>query len=200
MKNIKIIITIRQKLKKRRIEWDFEGFGQEVLMGWDRMGMHVSYMAWHGKQILKGNQKKLATTPPTCSRYGKRHMISHLEEKGPSADVTCISWEDLDGPTSLFLSAFIQDFLFSIFSSSFVFLDFCIKYSSGGDYCLLFCLLHCLPCNSKSSWKICKIWDEIWSDLTLWDVDICGSCFITKLLSSSPPPIEETPTQQKPNS
>jgi hypothetical protein len=46
-------------------------------------------MDGHGKQILKGNQKKLPSLcqlpplSPTCSRYGKRHMISHPREKAP---------------------------------------------------------------------------------------------------------------------
>lgn len=38
-----------------------------------------------------------------------------------------------------------------------------------------------MPGNSRSTWKICKIWDEIWSDLALWDGDFGGSYFNTKL-------------------
>lgn len=33
--------------------------------------------------------------------------------------------------------------------------------------------------------KFWKIWEEIWSDLALWDVDFGGSCLYTKLLLSS---------------
>lgn len=51
--------------------------------------------------------------------------------------------------------------------------------------------MHCLPCNSRSTWKFCKIWDEIWSYLALWDVDFGGSYFITKLFFPSHlPPIK----------
>lgn len=41
-----------------------------------------------------------------------------------------------------------------------------------------------MPGNSRSTWKICKIWDEIWSDLALWDGDFGGSYFNTKLFLS----------------
>lgn len=109
----------------------------KFLMGWDGMGMHVSYMAWHGKQILKGNQKKLATTPPTSSRYGKRHMISHPEEKAPRLTSPVSLGRIWTGPP---LSSFcfhprlpIFNFLTqNHFLLLFVFLGFCIKYSSGG--------------------------------------------------------------------
>lgn len=35
---------------------------------------------------------------------------------------------------------------------------------------LCFSFMHCLPYNSilKSTWKICKIWKDIWSDFALW--------------------------------
>lgn len=170
------------------------------------MGMHVSYMAWHGKQILKGNQKKLATTPPTCSRYGKRHMISHPEEKAPRLTSPVSLGRIWTGPP---LSSFCfhpRLPIFHFLTQNHFLLLFCVfrllyKIFIGGIIAYYFAFCICLPCNSKSSWKICKIWDEIWSDLALWDVDIGGSYFITKLISSSSsPPIAETPTQQKPNS
>ena len=52
----------------------------------------------------------------------------------------------------------------------------------------------CLPYNSRSTWKISKIWDDFWSDLALWDVDFGGSCLNTKpsFSSAPPPPIEKT--------
>lgn len=71
----------------------------DACMGWVWMDVKKEmgfFMYGHGKQILKGNQgRKLASLCPpplpTCSRYGKRHMISQWGEKGTSADITCIS-------------------------------------------------------------------------------------------------------------
>jgi len=60
---------------------------------------------------------------------------------------------------------------------------------------------HCFLGNSRSTWKISKISDEIWSDLAFWDGDFGGSYFNTNLFLSIPifflshlPPITQAKT------
>jgi hypothetical protein len=60
----------------------------------------------------------------------------------------------------------------------------------------------CLACPviQKSTWKFWKIWDEIWSDLALWDVGFGGSYYFnTKLFFSHPPIVHTTKERKKTN-
>jgi hypothetical protein len=74
--------------------------------------------------------------------------------------VPYVIWTDL--PIFPSPSTFPIKILFVYFILLFLF--------SIGSLCIS--LMHCLPCNSilKSTWKFCKIWKEIWSDLALWGV------------------------------
>ena len=69
---------------------------------------------------------------------------------------------------------------------------------------LSFLLLHCLSLNSKSTWKICKIWEEIWSDLALckglWILVGLLLFYFNKYKTSSLfPSLISLPTRLKPN-
>lgn len=240
------------KWKWVRLKFIYMGFNSRCLyicmmmmmMGLDDDGIREK-MGMHGKQILKGNQKKLPSfchhhSPPAQDMVsatwfhtpGKRHRCwHHLYLLGDFAGSHFLP----SSPTfSLLLSS--KTFLtnFHIFFSSFQKLSHSLSCTNKTHhprqlknihsrfvlsilfnswnyyhYCFLFLLLHFLfsrfacPVIQKSNLeKFAKIWDEIWSDLALWDVDVGGSYFNTEFLhfsSPPPPPIASTKQTQQGN-
>lgn len=78
------------EIEKWEREWvGWNGWWMKWGMGMD-MGM--------GSKSQKGIKRNcpLFAPLPTCSRYGKRTWF-HTREKGTTADITCISWEDFCG-------------------------------------------------------------------------------------------------------
>jgi len=92
--------------------------------------MNEKKMVWdgHGKQILKGNQKKLASLchhspPPAQDMVSATWFHTQGKIKGTIADLTCISSRDFCGPTNTPFSL-SSSFLFCLLPTFYFHLHF----------------------------------------------------------------------------
>ena len=78
--------------------------------------MYDTWMEWAWEANLKRESREIGPSlpplSPTCSRYGKLHMISHPAQKAFYADLTRISSKDFLGPTFSFSSFSLSLFHF----------------------------------------------------------------------------------------